>query len=152
DRTGMSGGQPLGAPSPGTRNGAGGVHPDSRHIQLAIPPGGATKVVGERSRASNRVTRGGSWNNDARNYRGAKPIRNTPDNRSKNLGFRLARAPQVERMLCPTEPTAFPVPLPAMCSGQIVTWGPSSAGSRREGSGRSFLAQALRLGKNLYCL
>jgi hypothetical protein len=86
------------------------------------------------------VNRGGSWNNDAGNCRAANRNRNTPDNRNNNLGFRLARAPQVERMLCPTEPTAFPVPLPSKCSGQIVTVAPSSAGSKREGSGRSFLA------------
>ncbi|HEV3255716.1 MAG TPA: hypothetical protein VG013_02430 [Gemmataceae bacterium] len=84
--------------------------------------------------------RGGSWNNDAGNCRAANRNRNTPDNRNNNLGFRLARAPQVERMLCPTEPTAFPVLLPSKGSGQIVSLPPSSAGSKCEGSGRSFLA------------
>jgi hypothetical protein len=94
------------------------------------------------------VNRGGSWNNDAGNCRAANRNRNTPDNRNNNLGFRLARAPQVGRMLCPTEPTAFPVPLPSLRSGQIVALTPFSAGSKREGSGRSFLAQKLRLAKD----
>lgn len=39
---------------------------------------------------SNRVNRGGSWNNNARNCRSANRNRNTPDNRNNNLGFRLA--------------------------------------------------------------
>jgi hypothetical protein len=38
-----------------------------------------------------------------------------------------------------------------MCNRQIVTRGPSSAGSKREGSGRSF-AQELRIAKDLLCL
>ncbi len=42
--------------------------------------------------ASDRVNRGGSWNNDARNCRAAFRNRNSPDNRWNNLGFRWARA------------------------------------------------------------
>ena len=41
---------------------------------------------------TNRVIRGGSWNNNARNVRAAYRNANTPDNRDNNLGFRLARA------------------------------------------------------------
>jgi formylglycine-generating enzyme required for sulfatase activity len=41
-------------------------------------------------RASNRVNRGGSWNNDARNCRAAIRNNNTPTNRNNNVGFRLA--------------------------------------------------------------
>ncbi|MBX2929303.1 MAG: SUMF1/EgtB/PvdO family nonheme iron enzyme [Saprospiraceae bacterium] len=41
-------------------------------------------------RASNRVNRGGSWNNDARNCRAANRNNNTPTNRNNNVGFRLA--------------------------------------------------------------
>ncbi|MBF2052019.1 MAG: SUMF1/EgtB/PvdO family nonheme iron enzyme [Candidatus Sericytochromatia bacterium] len=40
---------------------------------------------------SNRVNRGGSWNNNARNARSAYRNNNTPDNRNNNLGFRLVR-------------------------------------------------------------
>lgn len=38
---------------------------------------------------SNRVIRGGSWNNNAVNCRSANRNRRTPDNRNDNLGFRL---------------------------------------------------------------
>ncbi len=41
---------------------------------------------------ANRVVRGGSWNNHARNCRCAYRNRNAPDNRNNNLGFRCARA------------------------------------------------------------
>ncbi|MBN1407416.1 MAG: SUMF1/EgtB/PvdO family nonheme iron enzyme [Calditrichaceae bacterium] len=40
-------------------------------------------------KGSNRVNRGGSWNNNAQNVRVANRNRNTPDNRNNNLGFRL---------------------------------------------------------------
>lgn len=39
---------------------------------------------------SNRVNRGGSWNNNARNCRSSNRNNNTPDNRNNNLGLRLA--------------------------------------------------------------
>jgi hypothetical protein len=38
---------------------------------------------------SNRVIRGGSWNNDARNCRSAYRNNDAPGNRNDNLGFRL---------------------------------------------------------------
>ncbi|MBR5550851.1 MAG: SUMF1/EgtB/PvdO family nonheme iron enzyme [Muribaculaceae bacterium] len=38
---------------------------------------------------SNRVNRGGSWNNNAQNCRVANRNNNTPDNRNNNLGLRL---------------------------------------------------------------
>ncbi|MDN3635588.1 SUMF1/EgtB/PvdO family nonheme iron enzyme [Neolewinella lacunae] len=41
-------------------------------------------------RAENRVQRGGSWNNNARNCRCAYRNNRRPDNRNNNLGFRLA--------------------------------------------------------------
>ena len=40
-------------------------------------------------KGANRVNRGGSWNNNARNCRSANRNNNTPDNRNNNLGFRL---------------------------------------------------------------
>jgi len=40
---------------------------------------------------SNRVIRGGSWNNDASNCRLAYRNNATPGNRNDNLGFRLLR-------------------------------------------------------------
>lgn len=39
-----------------------------------------------------RVLRGGSWNNNARNFRSANRNRNNPDNRNNNNGFRVASA------------------------------------------------------------
>ena len=38
---------------------------------------------------SNRVLRGGSWNNNARNCRSANRNNDRPDNRNSNVGFRL---------------------------------------------------------------
>jgi hypothetical protein len=48
---------------------------------------------------ANRVVRGGSWNNPARNLRAANRDRIHPSNRNDNLGFRLARARSKE--MCP---------------------------------------------------
>jgi len=45
---------------------------------------------GSGAEGSNRVIRGGSWNNNARNARVSNRNNNTPDNRNNNLGFRLA--------------------------------------------------------------
>jgi formylglycine-generating enzyme required for sulfatase activity len=38
---------------------------------------------------SNRVIRGGSWNNNPQNLRSANRNNNSPDNRNNNVGFRL---------------------------------------------------------------
>lgn len=52
-------------------------------------------IAGDRSKKdSQRVVRGGSWNNNGRNVRSAIRNRNTPDNRNNNIGFRLALAQQ----------------------------------------------------------
>ena len=47
--------------------------------------------LGRKTRASgsNRVKRGGSWNNDGTNLRSAKRNNNTPSNRNNNIGFRV---------------------------------------------------------------
>ncbi|MCF8366466.1 MAG: SUMF1/EgtB/PvdO family nonheme iron enzyme [Bacteroidales bacterium] len=50
-------------------------------------------MKGNRLRGSNRVLRGGSWNNNARNCRVANRNNNNPDNRNNNNGFRLVLAP-----------------------------------------------------------
>lgn len=42
------------------------------------------------SKGSNRVNRGGSWNNNARNCRVSNRNNNTPTNTNNNLGIRLA--------------------------------------------------------------
>lgn len=41
------------------------------------------------SRGSNRVIRGGSWNNNASNLRSANRNNDRPGNRNDNVGFRL---------------------------------------------------------------
>ena len=65
------------------------------------PPPGSMKQsqMGRRKRTSGtgqmgteRVTRGGSWNDNARNVRAANRNGNSPDNRDNNLGFRLAES------------------------------------------------------------
>ena len=42
---------------------------------------------------SNRVVRGGGWNNDARNCRSANRNNDHPDNRNNDNGFRLVSVP-----------------------------------------------------------
>ena len=44
---------------------------------------------GCRPRGSNRVNRGGNWNNNAQNCRVSNRNNNNPDNRNNNIGFRL---------------------------------------------------------------
>ncbi|MBO6130569.1 MAG: SUMF1/EgtB/PvdO family nonheme iron enzyme [Treponema sp.] len=46
------------------------------------------------SSGSNRVNRGGSWNNDASNCSVAYRNNNNPNNRNNNLGFRVVRSAQ----------------------------------------------------------
>ncbi|MDY0296019.1 MAG: SUMF1/EgtB/PvdO family nonheme iron enzyme [Acidobacteriota bacterium] len=45
--------------------------------------------MGSAHKGSNRVKRGGSWNNNASNCRSANRNNNHPSNRNNNLGFRL---------------------------------------------------------------
>ena len=58
--------------------------------------------------AANRVNRGGSWNNAARNCRSANRNRNSPDNRNNNLGFRVAAAQPAQADAALAEPAPFP--------------------------------------------
>ena len=51
---------------------------------------GYLKVCDEKVGNSNRVNRGGSWNNNSRNCTAGNRNYNNPDNRNNNLGFRLA--------------------------------------------------------------
>jgi hypothetical protein len=84
------------------------IYPDSRSFEPAFSLRRATTVAGERSQGSNRVIRGGSWNNDPQNCRSANRNRNEPGNRNNNLECRLALAPPDKRILDQTEPTAIP--------------------------------------------
>ncbi|MDR1866616.1 MAG: SUMF1/EgtB/PvdO family nonheme iron enzyme [Bacteroidales bacterium] len=49
-----------------------------------------TAKTGTDIESSNRVNRGGSWNNNAANCRVSYRNNNTPGNRNNNIGFRLA--------------------------------------------------------------
>ena len=40
---------------------------------------------------TNRVLRGGSWNNNTNNLRVANRNNNNPDNQNNNIGFRCSR-------------------------------------------------------------
>src|SRR5271170_2034037 len=80
------------------------------------------------AKASARVLRGGSWNNNGRNCRSANRNRNEPDKRNQNYGFRLAAAPTGTEV--PREPAVLPSrPL----DGQMIREAPSG-GSFSEAS------------------
>lgn len=63
-------------------------------MPMQLPCGGwpSARVQTERPyglRGSNRVLRGGSWNNNANNCRSANRNNNNPDNYNNNNGFRV---------------------------------------------------------------
>ncbi len=63
-----------------------------RKNHQTIKPSNHKTPLGWRRKASgsNRVQRGGSWNNNAQNCRSANRNNNNPSNRNNNNGFRLA--------------------------------------------------------------
>ncbi|NCG22388.1 MAG: SUMF1/EgtB/PvdO family nonheme iron enzyme [Rhodobacterales bacterium] len=63
---------------------------------MAEGTGRAIAQAASASTASNRVNRGGSWNNNPRNTRVANRNRNTPSNRNNNVGFRLASSARAQ--------------------------------------------------------
>ena len=63
---------------------------------------------GPGAEGSNRVNRGGSWNNNARNARVANRNNDTPANRNNNLGFRLACSSK-QQLDFEQAPLSFPV-------------------------------------------
>lgn len=81
-------------------------------------------LMGERRNASgsNRVQRGGNYNNNAQNCRSANRNNNNPSNRNNNIGFRLccSAAPQ------DSENHAVPGALPFACATN--THGPCGVG------------------------
>ena len=58
-----------------------------------VPSGGGQEKKRASVVGSNRVVRGGSWNNNAENCRSAYRNNDTPDNRNNNVGFRLVFVP-----------------------------------------------------------
>ena len=79
---------------------------------------------------SNRVKRGGSWNNNARNCRAPNRNNDNPGNRNNNLGFRLASALQRPR---------------ARFTDRARVLGPCPGGSSRAGECRTNSKRLRRL-------
>jgi hypothetical protein len=80
--------------------------------ELALARPRVTLIISGRpkstTKASHRVIRSASWNNNPRNCRPANRNRNTPVNRNNNLGFRVAAAqlPPVAIPLLPGDSAA----------------------------------------------
>ncbi len=87
----------------------------------------------------NRVLRGGSWINDARNCRAANRNGNPPGNRNENIGFRLSRAHDGGWMAatltrCVTRLACVPANIPGRRRGR------RGGGTAREASPAPFFA------------
>ncbi len=80
---------------------------------------------------SNRVKRGGSWNNNARNCRSANRNNNNPNNRNNNIGFRAASTmPQGQAGSHPARPASR-----ERGNEQVMPRAAGSASERRAGCG-----------------
>jgi hypothetical protein len=86
--------------------------------------GACWRILGGGHTGSNRVNRGGSWNNNANNCRSANRNRNNPDNRNNNLGFRVALAQVKAGWPQGTEPAAVPSPQPVVAGQSARERGP----------------------------
>ncbi len=135
----------FGTPVPGPYDSHDCVHAHAGAVQLAVPPERTTTGGGERSRASHRVNRGSSWNNNGTNCQAANRNANTPSNRNNNLGLRLARAPPELRSQ-PTEPTALPVPVRASGPDEIHRCRPVLVARANGPGGVVFLMRSSRGG------
>jgi len=90
---------------------------------------------------SNRVKRGGNWNNNAQNCRSANRNNNNPSNRNNNIGFRLARAPRRPtariQECAPSASAATRAAAPRPATGtKSRAPGPAPAPGRRAATGR----------------
>lgn len=101
---------------------------------------------------SNRVNRGGSWNNSAQNARVANRNRNDPTNRNNNLGFRLSSTrhhPIVEFGLSPRGQGRRPAPglvhppMPALRHLRVVQPKTAPPFALRAGATSFFLTSTL---------
>jgi formylglycine-generating enzyme required for sulfatase activity len=61
--------------------------------------------LGGDQKGENRVLRGGSWINNARNCRSANRNHNHPGNRNDNIGLRLSRARPGQKALLTRSPS-----------------------------------------------
>ncbi|HOC67857.1 MAG: hypothetical protein BWX80_00254 [Candidatus Hydrogenedentes bacterium ADurb.Bin101] len=90
---------------------------------------GSPRIKDTDRRGSNRVNRGGGWNNNFNNSRSANRNNNTPTNTNNNIGFRLSSSSR--RQIADVYGCARRVPVmtrPVSCSGvsgQVVQ-GPGS--------------------------
>jgi hypothetical protein len=94
-------------------------------------------TTGFGNEGSNRVNRGGSWNNNARNARVSNRNNNNPDNRNNNIGFRVA---------CSTEQSfhgQLPITLPTTTCGDGTNIFPACPDSSRNGRNTGRLFQIL---------
>ncbi|MCB0544853.1 MAG: formylglycine-generating enzyme family protein [Saprospiraceae bacterium] len=69
---------------------------DDWDVDYQKAPDNGSAWIDSPDRGSNRVNRGGSYFNDAQNCRVAYRNNNTPSNRNRNLGFRLALSLQLK--------------------------------------------------------
>lgn len=95
------------------------------------------------SSGSNRVKRGGSWNNNANNCRVANRNNNTPDNSNNNIGFRPVSTTQGKDTRCPSHATRVPA---AIGSGTNMAR-PRAAGSASERRAGDFLAGVVNISR-----
>ena len=86
---------------------------------------------------SNRVIRGGSWNNNANNCRSAQRNNLNPDNRITNIGFRLASSPHrpTARVhgCAPSAPVVTRAAIPRPATGTNSTAPPAGQAAGRGG-------------------
>ena len=106
---------------------------------LEVSPPGATTSTGGRPWRSNRVNRGGSWNNSSRNCRCANRNRNEPGNRNNNLDFRLAAAQPV-RWMPRRLNRPFSDPVRQFVVAGEISLGPPGAGSKTSNAPGGFLS------------
>ena len=90
----------------------------------------------ERQAATNRVLRGGSWNNNTSNLRAAYRNNNNPSNRNNNNGFRCAKTWQLASSRGRTEDAAAKARCRVTCRSPacfssrprpLLGWGANSA-------------------------
>ncbi|MCA0235367.1 MAG: SUMF1/EgtB/PvdO family nonheme iron enzyme [Bacteroidetes bacterium] len=79
-------------------------------------------------KGSNRVLRGGSWNNNAQNCRSVNRNNNDPSNRNNNIGFRLVLS------ITPAHRKSGGHPLNRLCSRSLLCRDKNAARSRPSSS------------------
>ena len=91
---------------------------------------------------SNRVKRGGNWNNNANNCRVANRNNNSPGNENNNLGFRLVSTTHGKDQRCPIHDRPSPANTGTNKAG---TMGPVPGGASDRGTSRRTLSEEPRI-------